>query len=106
LAIAKLPFHVFTEPIIQARCELLAARGLAPFVHYTLPSAVIRLKQGFGRLIRTKNDRGIVVIADRRIMTQRYGQAFLRSLPTKPAAFADEEGLLTAIRQFLATSMS
>jgi Rad3-related DNA helicase len=100
LVIAKLPFHVFTEPIIQARCELLEARGLAPFLHYSLPSAVIRLKQGFGRLIRTKTDRGIVVIADRRLVTQRYGQAFLRSLPRKAEVFGSSEEMLQAVREF------
>jgi Rad3-related DNA helicase len=101
LVIAKLPFHVPTEPIVQARCELLESRGVDSFLHYTLPSAVIRLKQGFGRLIRTKTDRGIVVITDRRLLTQRYGQAFLRSLPTNHSAFADKEGLLEAIQGFL-----
>jgi ATP-dependent DNA helicase DinG len=102
LVIAKLPFHVFTEPIIQARCELLAAKGMDPFLHYTLPSAVIRLKQGFGRLIRTRTDRGIVVICDRRLLTQRYGQAFLRSLPRRHLACANKEEIVETIRRFLA----
>ncbi len=100
LVIAKLPFHVFTEPIIQARCELLSSRGLSPFLHYTLPSAVIRLKQGFGRLIRTKSDRGIVVIADRRLVQKRYGQAFLRSLPRKAQVFERQQELLDALKGF------
>ncbi|NOZ23068.1 MAG: hypothetical protein GXP25_18500 [Planctomycetes bacterium] len=101
LVIAKLPFQVFTDPIVQARCEQVEARGLDSFMNYSLPSAVIRLKQGFGRLIRTRTDRGIVVIADKRCVTKRYGAAFLRSLPTSWKAYASEGAMLRDVARFL-----
>ena len=72
-----------------------------PFLNYTLPSAVIRFKQGFGRLIRHRTDRGVVLIADKRIVTKRYGAAFLRSLPTGWKAYAAEGELLCDVAQFL-----
>jgi ATP-dependent DNA helicase DinG len=80
--ISKLPFSVPDHPITEARMEALAARGKRPFQYYQLPEAVIRLKQGYGRLIRTQSDRGIVVIADGRILTKGYGRTFLQAMPT------------------------
>jgi len=77
LIIARLPFSVPSEPIFAARSALFDN----PFAQYALPQAVLRLKQGFGRLIRTKTDRGVAVILDRRIVSKRYGSAFLASLP-------------------------
>lgn len=77
LAITRLPFNVPTEPIFSARAELFDD----PFNQYAIPQATIRFKQGFGRLIRSKTDRGAVVILDRRIQTKRYGSAFLDSVP-------------------------
>jgi ATP-dependent DNA helicase DinG len=78
LVIAKLPFDVPSDPIIAARAETFDD----PFYQYQLPEAVLRFRQGFGRLIRSQSDRGVVVILDRRILSKRYGQAFLESLPT------------------------
>ena len=101
LVLAKLPFAVFTEPIIRARCELLERQGINAFTSYSVPSAVIRLKQGFGRLIRTKTDRGVIVIADRRMVTRSYGQQFLRSLPGQCRVFRNKETLLRAVGSFL-----
>ncbi len=77
LLIAKLPFAVPSDPIFQARSELFDD----PFERFALPHAILRLKQGVGRLIRTRDDRGAVVICDRRIDSRSYGRAFLRSLP-------------------------
>ena len=77
LAIVKLPFDVPTEPIIAARSETYED----PFNEYHLPEAILRFRQGFGRLIRTQSDRGVVAILDKRIITKRYGRAFLESLP-------------------------
>jgi ATP-dependent DNA helicase DinG len=77
LAIVKLPFDVPTDPIIAARSETFED----PFNQYSLPEAILRFRQGFGRLIRTQQDRGVVAILDKRILTKRYGQAFLDSLP-------------------------
>ena len=77
LAIIKLPFDVPTEPIIAARSDTFED----PFNEYHLPEAILRFRQGFGRLIRTQSDRGVVAILDKRIITKRYGRAFLESLP-------------------------
>jgi len=77
LVIVKLPFEVPTEPIVAARSETFED----PFNEYQLPEAILRFRQGFGRLIRTQSDRGVVAILDKRILTKRYGRAFLESLP-------------------------
>ncbi len=79
--IPRLPFRVPTEPLLQARHERIAARGGDPFRAYTLPDAVIKLRQGYGRLIRSHSDRGAVVLLDRRVHDRRYGVVLLRSLP-------------------------
>jgi len=80
--ITRLPFSVPDHPVVEARLEKIRDEGGDPFLSYSVPEAVIRLKQGIGRLIRTKTDTGIVVILDPRITTRRYGQLFLGSLPT------------------------
>jgi ATP-dependent DNA helicase DinG len=82
--ITRLPFSVPTHPLLEARLEFIRSRGGSPFVEYQVPEAVIKLKQGFGRLIRTKSDRGIVVILDPRVLTKPYGRTFLSSLPPCP----------------------
>ena len=79
--IPRLPFRVPSHPVNQARYEEAEAKGLDPFRAYALPEAVIKLRQGFGRLIRSKSDRGAVVILDRRIHERSYGRVFLHSLP-------------------------
>lgn len=81
LIIAKLPFAVPTEPIQEAQFEALKRRGKEPFDHLVVPRAVIRFKQGFGRLIRARTDRGAVIVADKRVVQMRYGKRFLHSLP-------------------------
>jgi ATP-dependent DNA helicase DinG len=82
--ITRLPFSVPSHPLLEARLEDIRQRGGSPFVEYQVPEAVIKLKQGFGRLIRTKTDRGIVVILDPRVLTKPYGRTFLNSLPKCP----------------------
>ncbi|MHC5057174.1 MAG: ATP-dependent DNA helicase [Planctomycetota bacterium] len=101
LVVARLPFHVFTEPVVEARCEAIRACGEDPFMTYTLPAAVLRLRQGFGRLIRTKTDRGVVVIADPRIVTKGYGREFRGSLPVVPETSSSASALVREAKAFL-----
>jgi ATP-dependent DNA helicase DinG len=84
----KLPFAVPTDPVVAARCRALEEEGQNPFLAYSVPEAAITLKQGFGRLIRTRTDRGIVAILDRRIRTRGYGAALISVLP--PARRTDD----------------
>jgi len=81
VVITRLPFRVPTEPIHQARAESITSHGGDPFMEYTVPQAVIKFKQGFGRLIRSKDDRGVVLILDSRVLSRSYGRIFLHSLP-------------------------
>jgi ATP-dependent DNA helicase DinG len=102
LVIAKLPFRVPTEPVTAAHCEAILARGGDPFAEYMLPHASLRLKQGFGRLIRTATDRGVVVIADSRIVTKRYGSGLLQALPPARRAIGKWSVLVEQTRRFYA----
>ncbi|HAD57976.1 MAG TPA: helicase [Planctomycetaceae bacterium] len=79
--ITRLPFSVPDHPLLESRVELIKSRGGNPFREFQVPEAVIRLKQGFGRLIRSRTDSGRVVILDPRILTKQYGRLFLDSLP-------------------------
>ena len=89
LAVVRLPFPVPTDPLIEARSDRIAARGGSPFHEVFLPRAVLRLRQGVGRLVRTPTDRGAVLLADPRLATRAYGNAFLRALPV-PAQWVDD----------------
>jgi len=102
--IPKLPFRVPTEPIEQARHELMEAQGKNPFTEYSLPQAALKLKQGFGRLIRTQNDRGAVLILDPRINQKWYGRIFLRSLPKMKLHRNTGIDILTKLRLFFSSS--
>jgi len=88
--IVKLPFSVPDQPLIEARLETIRKTGGDPFGEYQLPEAIIKLKQGFGRLIRTAHDKGIVVILDPRVRTKYYGRKFLEALPDCEIITADD----------------
>lgn len=77
----KLPFDVPTDPLVEARCKALEEEGEAAFIRYLVPSAALTLKQGYGRLLRSRSDRGIVAVLDSRLTSKGYGKVFLRSLP-------------------------
>jgi ATP-dependent DNA helicase DinG len=100
LVIAKLPFRVPTEPVTAAQCEAIEARGGDSFREFMLPHASLRLKQGFGRLIRTATDRGVVVIADPRIVTKRYGRGLLEALPPARRAIGRWSAIVEQVRGF------
>ncbi|MDE3003788.1 MAG: DEAD/DEAH box helicase [Gemmatimonadota bacterium] len=100
LLIQKLPFRVPTEPITAARMEALERRGQDPFSSFMLPHAALRLKQGFGRLIRARTDRGAVLILDDRIVAKRYGRYLRDSLPPAPLIKGPWSDLEYRVRSF------
>jgi ATP-dependent DNA helicase DinG len=100
LVIARLPFRVPTEPVTAAQCEAIVARGGDAFVEYMLPNASLRLKQGFGRLIRTGTDRGVVIIGDQRIVTKRYGRGLLEALPPARRVIGRWSAVVDRVRDF------
>ncbi|PLX83495.1 MAG: helicase [Desulfuromonas sp.] len=101
--IARLPFKVPTEPVLEARAEAIERAGGDPFMEYTVPQAVLKFKQGFGRLIRHREDRGVVLILDARVVKKGYGRIFLRSLPDAETVAAPTEEVFARIEAFFAS---
>jgi DNA polymerase-3 subunit epsilon/ATP-dependent DNA helicase DinG len=97
LIITKLPFAVPSDPIYAARAE----HFVDPFNEYSLPQSILKFKQGFGRLVRAKEDRGVVVVLDRRLSSKRYGQQFLESLPATQVRTGPLRALSTVIRRMV-----
>jgi DNA polymerase-3 subunit epsilon/ATP-dependent DNA helicase DinG len=102
LVITRLPFSVPTDPVFAARSELFDN----PFIQYAVPQAILRFKQGFGRLIRSSQDRGVVAVFDRRVISRRYGRAFLTSLPPANVLEADHQQIARATREWLDASVT
>jgi predicted DnaQ family exonuclease/DinG family helicase len=100
LLITKLPFDVPTEPLIAARMEKIKQSGGNPFMDYAVPEAIIKFRQGFGRLIRHKGDFGAVVVCDNRLSRMKYGLQFLDSLPVKAKIFRDQSELLAGLDEW------
>ena len=101
VVIVKLPFAVPTDPIVQARAEHVTQNDGNAFMDYSLPQAVIKFKQGVGRLIRSHRDRGIVMIIDERVFTKQYGKIFLKSLPDCDIVKASRVRILERIGQWM-----
>jgi ATP-dependent DNA helicase DinG len=106
LGIVRLPFAVPTEPLVEAQMEELEKQGKNPFIHYSVPEAILKFRQGFGRLIRNATDRGIVVVLDNRVQTTRYGNAFLESIPAPTKSFSSRSEMISAIRSWFASTQS
>lgn len=101
--ITRLPFRVPTDPMVEARVEYLEKQGVNSFMEYSLPVAVLRFKQGFGRLIRSNTDYGVVAVLDSRIKTKSYGKDFLNSLPECDITGGKRNDVLKRINGFLSS---
>ncbi|MBO9599537.1 MAG: ATP-dependent helicase DinG, partial [Cohnella sp.] len=102
LAIVRLPFQPPNHPVAEAKAEKLQAENKSPFMKLSLPQAVIKFKQGFGRLVRTATDRGIVLLYDTRVIDTNYGKYFLYSLPGPKMEHLPTAGIPARIREWLA----
>lgn len=100
VVLCRLPFRVPSEPVVRARMAAIEAAGGNPFTELSLPDAVVRMRQGFGRLMRRRDDRGVVLVLDSRIVTKRYGQVFLDSLPGARRLITDAAGVLAGVAEF------
>ncbi len=99
--ICRLPFKVPTDPVTKSRLDKIEREGGNPFTDYSLPEAVIKLKQGFGRLMRRKTDSGIVIITDNRVIKKTYGHLFLSSLPETVTCFSEKTEIEKKAEDFL-----
>ncbi|MCX7028603.1 MAG: helicase c2 [Spirochaetes bacterium] len=100
VVLCRLPFRVPSEPVLKARMAAIEAGGGNPFTELSLPDAVVRMRQGFGRLMRRRDDRGVVLVLDSRIVTKRYGQVFFDSLPGARRLVKDSSDLIAGVTEF------
>lgn len=100
VVITRLPFRVPTDPIIEARVEFMENQGLNSFTDYSVPVAVLKFKQGFGRLIRTKTDKGAVLVLDKRLISKFYGKFFLNSLPDCTRLVDNSQNIIRSLKYF------
>jgi len=99
--ICRLPFRTPGDPVLEARREAVEKRGGNPFMELSLPQAVMKFKQGFGRLMRRSSDHGVVAVLDSRLIKKKYGQLFLQSLPETKVSFCDFNNILQDIENFM-----
>jgi ATP-dependent DNA helicase DinG len=104
VVLCRLPFRVPSEPVLKARMAAIEAAGGNPFMELSLPDAVVRMRQGFGRLMRRRDDRGVVLVLDSRVVTKRYGEVFLDSLPPARRLVAESAGVLAGVTEFFGES--
>ena len=102
VVLARLPFAQVGDPVIEARSEKIDREGGSSFRDYALPEAVIKFRQGFGRLVRTKSDRGVVVVTDPRLVTKNYGATFRKSIPASVHTVTEPDDLLERVASFFA----
>lgn len=106
LFIPKLPFDVPSDPLIAARMEEIKKSGGNPFFDYSVPEAIIKFRQGFGRLIRSKTDMGVVIVGDNRLSRMQYGQHFLNSLPVDADIYKNEQQMLSSLESWFARQLA
>jgi ATP-dependent DNA helicase DinG len=99
--LGRLPFRTPSDPVFEARCESIEAAGANSFMELSVPEAVMKFKQGFGRLMRRSSDRGVVTVLDSRLLKKQYGRIFLQSLPKTRTCFGDLNELLRKVEDFL-----
>ncbi|NCN04653.1 MAG: DEAD/DEAH box helicase family protein [Spirochaetales bacterium] len=103
LILSRLPFKVPTDPVVKARAEAIEARGGSSFMEMSVPEAIMKFKQGFGRLMRRSDDRGVVLVTDVRLIQKQYGRLFLGSLPETRRVFGTTDDVLSGIQRFFDT---
>ncbi len=106
VVIEKLPFDSPADPVYKAKVDMLRERGMNPFAAYSIPRAVLRLKQGMGRLIRSKTDKGVIAILDDRLLTKKYGPVFLNSIPPARVVTGGVQHILREAESFMVRSFA
>jgi len=99
--LTKLPFAVPSDPVIQARCESLEAEGIDAMSEYYIPQAIVTFRQAFGRLIRSRKDRGVIAVLDRRLLSRPYGRRFRASIPQCGEVLCETAGMIARVQRFL-----